>query len=134
MSLEAKKMLEYIWVPEIMPDDQVRKGQTKLNMFSVLDEQIKSLISKHSKLNFWNQLNPKFAFLCRLLTQTATWQPNHQIMTSSFTAILNAMTGTFFLGPTLRVVRFFYLPFEVPDTRIPRFLGHKFGVVPWISI
>ena len=90
-----------------MPDDRVRKGQTKLNMFSVLDEQIKSLSSKQSKLNFWNRLNPKFAFLCRLLTQTATWRPNHPILTSSVTAILKAMTDTVFLGPTLGVVRFF---------------------------
>ena len=100
-----------------MPDDWVRKGQTKLNMFSVLDEQIKSLSSKQSKLNFWNRLNPKFAFLCRLLTQTATWRPNHPILTSSVTAILKAMTDTVFLGPSLGVVRIFYLRLEVFSTR-----------------
>ena len=100
-------------VPEIIPDDRVRKGQTKLNVFSVLDEQIKSLSSKQSKLNFWNRLNPKFAFLCRLLTQTATWRPNHQILTLSVTAILKAMTDTVFLGPTLGVVRIFHLRLEV---------------------
>ena len=37
LSHEAKKRVEYILVPEIMPDDQVYKGQTKLNMFSFLD-------------------------------------------------------------------------------------------------
>ena len=45
---------------------------TKLNMYSVFGEQMKSLSSKQSKLNFWNRLHPTFAFLCRLLTQTAT--------------------------------------------------------------
>ena len=45
MLLEAEKMVEYIWVPEIITYDWVRKGQTKLNMYLVFGEQIKSLIS-----------------------------------------------------------------------------------------
>ena len=45
-----------------MIDDCVNKGHTKLNMFSVVGEQIRSLSSKQSKLNFWNQLHPKIAF------------------------------------------------------------------------
>ena len=40
----------FVTVTEIMPDDRVHKGQKKLNMFTVLDEQIKSLSSKRSKL------------------------------------------------------------------------------------
>ena len=99
--------VKYILVPEIMTDDWVYKGPTKLNMFSDFGEQIKSLSSKQSTLNFWNRLNPKFSFLCRLLTQTATGRPNHLILTLSVTAILKALTKTFFLGPTLRVVRIF---------------------------
>ena len=55
MWLEAKKRVEYPLVPEIMIDDWVNKGHTNLNMFSVVGEQIKSLSSKQSKLNFWNQ-------------------------------------------------------------------------------
>ena len=47
-----------------MIDDWVNKGHTNLNMFSVVGEQIRSLSSKQSKLNFWNQLHPKIAFLC----------------------------------------------------------------------
>ena len=96
LSLEAKKRVEFIWVPEIMPDDRARKGQTKLNMFSILDEQIKSISNKQAKLNFCNRPNWKFACLCRSLTQTATWRPNQPILTSSITAILKAMTDTFF--------------------------------------
>ena len=72
------------------------KNKKKLNMFSVLDEQIKSLNSKQSKSNFWNQLKPKFAFLCRLLNKTATWRPNHPTLKSSVTAILKAITDTVF--------------------------------------
>ena len=84
---------------------QSPQRKTKLNLFSVLDEQIKSLKSKQSKFNFWNRLNPKFAFLWHLLTQTATWRPNHLIWTSSVTLILKAMADTVFLGPRLGVVK-----------------------------
>ena len=55
--------------------------------------QFLSLSSKQSKLNFWNWLNPKLAFLCRLLTQTPTWWPNHPILTSSVTSIMKTMTN-----------------------------------------
>ena len=48
-------------------------------------------------MNFLNLLHPKIAFLCHLLTQTATLQPNHTILTSSVRAILKAMIDTFFL-------------------------------------
>ena len=94
-------------VPEIMIDDLVHKGHTKLNMFSVFGEHIKSLSSKQSNLNFWNRLNPKIAFLCHFLTQTATWRPNHAIFTSSVNAIWKAMTDTVFSAPSLGGVRVF---------------------------
>ena len=78
---------------------------------------IKSSSSNQLKLNFWNWLHPKFAFLCCLLTQTATWWPNHTILTSSVKEILKALTNTFFLGPSLRVVRIFCLSWDVFTTR-----------------
>ena len=104
MWLEAKRMVKNSRVPEIMTDDWLCRGHTKLNMFSVL---IKSLISKQGKLNFWNQLHQKIAFLCRLLTPTATGQPKHTIFTSSVTAILKAITDTVLLGPGLGMTRVF---------------------------
>ena len=107
MLLEAKMMVEYIWVPEIMTDDWVCKGQTKLSMYSVFGEQIKRLLSYQLTLNFWVWLHPKFALLCCLLTQTATLGPNHQILTSSVKAILKALTDTFFVVSRLEVVRIF---------------------------
>ena len=73
----------------------------KFEYVFVVGEQIRSLSSIQSKLNFWNQLHPKIAFLCRFLTQTATWRPNHTILTSSVKAILKAMIDTVFLGPSL---------------------------------
>ena len=51
-------------------------------------------------LNFWNRLHPKIAFLCIFLTQTATWQPNHTILTWSVDAIWKAMTYTVCLAPS----------------------------------
>ena len=39
----------------------------------------------------------------------ATWQPNHPILTSCVKAILKAMTDTGFLGPGLRIFRFFFI-------------------------
>ena len=60
------------------------------------------LKQKQSKLNFWNQLHPKIAFLCCFWTQTATWGQNHTILTSSVNAFLKAMIDTVFLGPSLR--------------------------------
>ena len=60
--------------------DWVNKGHTNLNMFSVIGEKIRSLGGKHSKLNFWNQLHPKIAFLCCFWTETATLrQFSHQL-------------------------------------------------------
>ena len=79
--LEAIQRVEYIWVPESMTNDWVCKGQTKLNMYSVFSEQIKSLSSNQSKWNFWNRLHPKVLFWCRLLTQTASWRLNQPILT-----------------------------------------------------
>ena len=79
----------------------------KFEYVSVVDEQIRSLSSKQSKLNFWNQLHPKIALLCRFWTQTATWRPNHTILTSSVIAILKAMINTVFLRPNLGGVRIF---------------------------
>ena len=51
----------------------------------------------------WNhdRWHPKNAFFCRFWTQTATWRPNHTILTSSVKAILKAMIDTVFLGPSL---------------------------------
>ena len=117
MWLEAKKRVKYTWVPKIMINDWVNKGHTNLNMFSVVDEQIRSLSSKQSKLNFWNQLHPKIALLCRFWTQTATWRPNHTILTSSVIAILKAMIDTVFLGPSSGGVRIFYERWEFFTTR-----------------
>ena len=97
----GQKRVKYTWVPKSMINDWVNKGHTNLNMFSVVDKQIRSLSSKQSKLNFWNLLHPQFAFLGHLLTQTATWQPNYTILTSSVIAILKAMTDRVFLGPSL---------------------------------
>ena len=109
MWLKANKRVKYIWVPEIMID--VHKGLTKLNMFSVFGESLKSLCSKQSKLNFWNQLHQKITFLCRFLTQTATWQPNHTILTKSVSG--KDMTNTFFLAQSLGESEyFFYLQWE----------------------
>ena len=96
-----KKSLFHIFWLEVMICDL-------LNMFSDLCEQFKSLSSKQSKLNFWNRLHPKIAFLGHFLTQTATWQLNHTILTSSVKAILKAMTDTVFLGPSLGGVRICY--------------------------
>ena len=62
--------------------------------FFVVGEQFRSLSSNQSKLNFWNQLHTKIALLCRSWTQTATWRPNHTILTSSLLAILKAMINT----------------------------------------
>ena len=90
----------------------VTGGQTEDGKnFSAWNHDI--LSSKQSKLNFWNPLHPKFACACPLLTQTATWWPNHSILTSCVTAILKAMTEMVFLRPILRVVRIFYLRLEV---------------------
>jgi hypothetical protein len=74
-----------------MIDDWVNKGHTIVNMFSVVGEQIRSLSSKQSKLNFWNRLHPKIAFLCRFWTQRVKWRLNHTIVTSSVKVILKAM-------------------------------------------
>ena len=62
-----------------------------------------SLSSKQSKLNFWNQLHPKIAFLCCFWTQTATWRPSHTILTSSVKAVLKAMRLT---GWSLSLLKF----------------------------
>ena len=109
MRLEAKKRVEYIWVPEFLIDDWVHKEHTKLKRFSVFGEQIKSLIREQSMLNFWNQLHLKVVFFGRLLTQTATWQPNYKTLTSSVKVILKAMIGPIFFYITLRVGSIFFL-------------------------
>ena len=98
MWLEAKKRVKYIWVFEIMTYKWVGKRYARLNMFSAYGEQIHSLISKPSKLNFCNQPNP---FCC--CWHNASWQLNHTLLTLSVTAFLNMD----FWGPSLRVVRIF---------------------------
>ena len=80
----------------------------KFEYISVVGEQIRSLSSKQPKLNFWNQLHPKIAFLCRTLTQTATWRSNHTILTSNIKSILKAMIHTIFFGTMFRRVIIFY--------------------------
>ena len=96
-----------------MPDDRVRKGQTKLNMFSVLDEQIKSLSSEQSKLNFWNWLNNKFAIFMPFLGT------NNHLTTkpSNFDIKCHRNSESYdqhvFFGPISGVFRIFYLRLEV---------------------
>ena len=46
-------------------------------------------------------MKPKIAFLCSLSTQTATWQPNHEIFTSIIKALLKAITNTLFFWDQL---------------------------------
>ena len=53
----GQKRVKYIWYPQIMTVDWVRKGHMNLIMFSVFGEHIKRLISKQSKLNFRNRLH-----------------------------------------------------------------------------
>ena len=52
-----------------MIDDRDNKGHTNFNMFSVFGEQIRSLSSKQSKLNCWNQLHHKNC-ICMLFLDT----------------------------------------------------------------
>ena len=65
---------------------------TNLNFLLLLFlvKKIKSLSSKQSKLNIWNRLHAKIAFLCRLWTQIGMWRPNYTICTSNVIAILKA--------------------------------------------
>ena len=90
-----------------MTDDWACKRHTKLKMFSVFGEKIKSLIDKPSKLIFWNQLHPKIVFVCHVMTSKTTWRPNHTIFTSSVSAILKGMTNAVLLGANIGVVRIF---------------------------
>ena len=48
------------------------QGTNKVEYVFIFGEQIKGLSRNQSKLNFFNQLHPKFAFLRCLFTQTAT--------------------------------------------------------------
>ena len=98
-------------------DRWLSSQRTHLNMFSSVGEKIRSLSRKQSKLNFWNQLLLKIAFLCRFWTQTANWQPNHTILTSNVKAILKAMINTVFFGTKFRGVIIFYYWWEVFSTR-----------------
>ena len=50
---------EIFLVPEIMIDNLVNKGYTKLNTFFVFRHQIKSSFNKVSKLNFWSDYTIK---------------------------------------------------------------------------
>ena len=71
-------------------------------MFLVFGEKIKKLSIKQSKFIFIT--TPKIVFICRLVTHTVTWQPNYSTCSSSFIAILKAMTATIFWWPSLGVV------------------------------
>ena len=106
MWLEAKKRVEYIHVPKIMIDDWLNKGNTNLNMFFVVGEQIRSLSSKELKLNFWNQLHPKIAFYAvsghKQSPDNQTIQFWHQVSKEFWKLWLTH----FFLGPSLGGVRF----------------------------
>ena len=53
----------YIWVPQILIDDWVQKGHTKLNLFPVFVDQILRLCCKQSKFNFWIWIHPKIKLL-----------------------------------------------------------------------
>ena len=56
-------MVKCIWVPEIQINKWVHKGHTKLNMFSVFGEQIKSDIAVNSQsLTFESNYTKKFNF------------------------------------------------------------------------
>ena len=110
---EHSILYEYFWLPDIAIDEWVNKGHTKLNMFLVFGEQIKSLSSKQSKLNFLNRLHPIIVFLCSLLTQTATRQQNHTIWISSIKAILGDMTEMVLLEPNLGMIRMFCVQWEI---------------------
>ena len=72
---------------------------TNLNFLLLLFlvKKIKSLSSKQSKLNIWNRLHAKIAFLCRLWTQIGMWRPNYTICTSNVIAILKAGQNFFYL-------------------------------------
>ena len=50
--------------------------------------------------------------LCRFWTQTATWRPNHTILTSNVKAILKAMIDTIFLGPSVGGGQIFLITLE----------------------
>ena len=58
----GQKRAEYPLIPKIMIDDWVNKGHTNLNIFSVVGEQIRSLSSKLSKLNFETNYTQKLHF------------------------------------------------------------------------
>ena len=73
----SKKRVKFIWVPEIMINDLVHKGHTKLNMLSVFGEQIKSLCSQQSKLNFWNRLHPTQFMMFLDTNSHLTTKPYH---------------------------------------------------------
>ena len=52
-----------------------------------------------------------------LLTQLATCQSNHTILTSSVKAVLKAVNGTVFLELSFGVITIFYLWWEIFSTR-----------------
>ena len=70
----------------------------KLNMFSAFGEKIKSLISKQSKLIFWNKLHPKLHFyaVCwhKQLPDDQTVQFWHQVSQQFWKLWLTRFFGT----------------------------------------
>ena len=94
---------------EIMINDLVNKGHTKLNMFSVLCEQTKSLCSKQSKLNGWNWQHPQIAFLCCYLTQAATWWKKPYNFDIKCPCNLESYEQQIFLAPSLGGGKIFFI-------------------------
>ena len=77
-----------------------------------LVKKIKILNCNKSKLNFWNRLHPKFAFLCRLLTQTANFDIKFQSNSESYD-----QHGIFWIKFKGGQNSFYYLRWEVFTTR-----------------
>ena len=108
-----------------------------MNKFSVFGEHIKNLSSKQSKLNFWNRLHHKIAFLWRFWTQTVTSWQRVTILTSSVKEILKAMTNTDFLGPSLGLVQFLFKAEGLSNKRadwLDNLLLHNVFVLSVVSI
>ena len=69
-------------------------------------------INQELKQYFLNQVHPKIAFVCHLVTQTPYWQLNHTFLTSSVNAVLKAMNKPF-LYQVWWWSEFFYLDWKV---------------------
>ena len=59
----AKKRVEYIWVPEILIDDLVHKGHTKLNMFTDFLNKLSAYAVNSQSLIFESNYTHKNTFM-----------------------------------------------------------------------